>query len=118
MHELKRDDSSAMTPNPRGTEYGADDTAVIPGVAQSEGEKDKVIQTPPVNPDDVQEPANPDDQQTVDKQSDLVKNTKSPNTVPFPSSEEPEVEPDPDQLDDDQSKEYGRGMRPRPPLGT
>lgn len=94
----------------------SDDTTIISGEAQSEGEKEKIIQAPQNETTNV-EPENrqPEDQRSTDKQPEPHPDQDFSNSVPLPSSNEPDPEPHKD--DEPPNQQYGRGQRARPQKG-
>ena len=72
-----------------------DDTAIIYGEVLSEGEKEKVIQHPQNNAQNVVQPENkePDNQKLQDDDPESHQGSKFPNKIPLPQSED-EAEPD------------------------
>jgi hypothetical protein len=95
----------------------SDTTAIIPGNAQSEGEKDKIIQAPQENNTKVDQPKNKpcEDKQHPEKESTPHQSPKSSNPISIPSSDDPTVEPNPIPQHKDQSstQQYGCGQRAR-----
>lgn len=100
----------------------SDDTAFIPNEAQSEGEKEKYIQASQNNAVEVKEPVKEeaDSQKPTDNPTEPGEGPKSesPNTIPFPSTDEHGLESNSESGIVNQSQEYGRGQRTRPPQGT
>ena len=96
-----------------------DNTAIIYGKVQSEGEKIKVIQTSQHNARDVEAPENknPSDQQTLVKQSEPHPSPKSSNSIPFPSTNESQPQPELDPNPQEENQQYSHGQRPRPEKG-
>ena len=90
-----------------------DDSAIIHGVVQSEGEKEKVIQSPINNAENVKEPEN-EGIEPAKPIENAPKPEGTSNTIPFPSTDDQDVKPD----SEEDPREYGRGQRPRPPQGT
>jgi hypothetical protein len=95
--------------------------AIMYSEAQSEEEKDKVIQASQ-NDDDLEEPKEkkPDNQSTMEDKVQPLKIFKSSNTIPFLALDEQSDKSDPEPHDDDQSssQNYGYRKRQRPPEGT
>ena len=94
-----------------------DDVAIIYGEAQSEGEKQKVIQASPNGTDDVKEPENETTQAESTNEDDPITHQES---EPSSSTPNHDVEP-PDEPSDAESStppEYGCGKRARHAKGT
>ena len=94
-----------------------DDVAIIYGEAQSEGEKQKVIQASPNGTDDVKEPENETTQAESTNEEDPITH---PESEPSSTTQNHDVEP-PDEPSDAESStppEYGRGKRARHAKGT
>jgi Reverse transcriptase (RNA-dependent DNA polymerase)/gag-polypeptide of LTR copia-type/GAG-pre-integrase domain len=94
-----------------------DDVAIIYGEAQSEGEKQKVIQASPNGTDDVKEPENETTQAESTNEEDPITH---PESEPSSTTPNHDVEP-PDEPSDAESStppEYGRGKRARHAKGT
>jgi hypothetical protein len=93
----------------------SDDTAIIYGKAQSEGEKDKVIQVLQNNDEDLEKPKDeePEDQQTLEEESQPHQSPQDSNSILFPSTDEPQPKPDSKQPDDNPSlsQQYSCGQR-------
>jgi hypothetical protein len=93
-----------------------EETTIIPGEAQSEGEINKIIQAPQNDAKDPEGPIEkePDDQQTKNEPPEPHQ-----NSVKFPTEKLP-AELDQEPHDDEQSsiQQYGRGQRHRLPKGT
>jgi Reverse transcriptase (RNA-dependent DNA polymerase) len=93
----------------------SDDTAIIYGEAQSEGEKDKVIQALQNNNKDLEKPKDkePEDQQTSEEELQPYQSPQDSNSIPFPSTDEPQPKLDSQQPDDNppSSQQYGHGHR-------
>ena len=103
-----------------------DNTAIIHGKVQSEGEKEKVIQSSQNNAGDIEKPENqePEDQQSQEKATDTHQSPKTTNTIQFTSTDKSQVQPDTEhdteQHDDKQSstQQYGCGQRNQHLKGT
>ena len=98
-----------------------DDMAIIYGEVLSEGEKEKVIQNPQNNATNIEQSTNEDseDQQAPEKESEPHQSPKSTNSIHFPTSEEPQNDPDPEPQDTSQpsNQQYGHGQWARPEKG-
>jgi Reverse transcriptase (RNA-dependent DNA polymerase) len=90
----------------------SDDTAIIYGEAQSEGEKDKVIQALQNNNEDLEKPKDeePEDQQTSEEELQPHQSLQDSNSV---LTDEPQPKLDSKQPDDNppSSQQYGPGHR-------
>jgi hypothetical protein len=91
----------------------SDETAIVHGVVQYEGEKDKIIQHPENNAIDIDKPKEQilGDQQTIEKEPELQDES---NSVPFPSTPDPQDEIEPEINHEDEPQTYGRGRRVPP----
>ena len=89
----------------------SDEIAVIHGMAQSEGENKKIIQAMQNNNESLEDPENEKhaDQQHLEDDSKTHKSPKLSNTVPFPSTDNPQSDPDPNEDDQVTEQQYGRG---------
>ena len=95
----------------------SDDTAIIHGEMQSEGERDKVIQPPQNN---VENPENeePNEQNTQDRAVEPYQSPKLSNSIPFPLTPGAQIDLEPEVNDNDEPQQYGCGQRQRHPVGT
>ena len=93
----------------------SDNTAIIHSEAQSEGEKEKVIQASPNNANDINKPENEEseDQQTQEKTLEPHLSSKAINIILFPSTIKPQNEHDSELQDDSETpdQQYGHGHR-------
>jgi hypothetical protein len=102
----------------------SDDLAIIYGKAQSEGEKEKTIQSPQNNAEDVDKPENEDSesQELQKKTTEPHQSPKTTNTIQFPSTDkfQPEPQPEVEPCNNEQSsaQQYGHGHRNQPLQGT
>ena len=100
--------------------------AIIPGDALAEGEKDekdKVIQHPPSNVEDAEEPEEPINQgenniQTPQKQDKTHQNSIIFPTTPSKPNHNNPIKNDPNLEAKNEPQAYGRGQRSRPAPGT
>jgi hypothetical protein len=99
----------------------SDDLAIVHSKAQSEGKKDKIIQAPQNNLQDVDQPEtkNSEEPQTADKDTEPHQSPKSTNIFPFPSTEEKAAEPATEDQNNNQlsTQKYSRGQRSCPEKG-
>jgi hypothetical protein len=97
----------------------SEDIAIIHGETSSEGEKDKIIQAPQNKVKDIKSPENkePEDQTHQGKDPQPHKSLKSTNSIMFPSTDKPLIEPDPQETTDTTTRQYGHGQRVRPEKG-
>jgi hypothetical protein len=95
--------------------HTSDDTTIIYGEAQSEEEKDKVIQALQNNNKDLEKSKDeePKDQQTSEEKLQPHQSPQDPNSALFPSTDEPQPELDSKQPDNNppSSQQYGCGHR-------
>ena len=90
----------------------SDDTAVIHTEAQSEGEKEKIIQMPQNMPNDTEqsEDKEPADQQNQQDESEPHHSPETPNTAPALSNNEPQPESEPHNKSQATKQQYGCGQ--------
>ena len=90
----------------------SDEIAVIHGMAQSEGENEKIIQAAQNNNESLEDPENKKhaDQQHLEDDFETQKSPKLSNTVPFPSTDNPQSDPDPNKDDQVTEQQYGRDL--------
>jgi hypothetical protein len=92
----------------------SEDMTVIHNEAQSEGEKEKIIQAPQDNTEDVEKPKDKDsaNQQTCQVVTEPHQSSKLSNSVSFPSADDSQHENNHETLDKSQPTEqhYGHGQ--------
>ena len=95
----------------------SDDTAVLHTKAQSEGEKEKIIQVPQNKPNNTEQPEDgkPADQQDQLDDSEPHWSMKLSNSAPAPSTNKPQPEPESEPHDESQitGQQYGCGQHIR-----
>jgi len=100
--------------------FSTKDYATIPGDVLAEGEKEKIIQHPRNNAENIEKPdiREASDPQLEHQPVNKHHEPQSSNSVPFPSIPETVVEPESEASDDSQSQQYGCGQCPRKPIGA
>ena len=98
----------------------SNETTVIHSKAQSEGEKDKIIQASQNNSENTEKPDTKehDHQHTQKRQPEPHQDTQASNSITFPSIKDNHCNTKPQEDDQSFNEQYGHGKRSRPPPGA